>query len=585
MLFYAAEDYVLEVDGVGGLAGVDRRAMPELSPQPNRWLSSNHFDLVEGTMTDDWRERVDPATKKAGPVTHHRQIMFVRDAGAWIVTDRMASDRARDYRLLWPFRGDFEFNVGSKDIRDRVRTPSSDSHLKGYRPTADFAFDDTRKTIRTTSPHIPNLSIFHASDRPITVPEGDFVQHDWRFGNALCTGPRIPDAKDAVVASLLFPRRDADDELAEYRSVEAEGVTGFDAVTKGAHRFGYRASGQEPRALSIGDISIKGQSLLVATNPGDPTTRGVALDATSITVGREAHEVPGPDFAFERRDDGTVTFERIHRPMEMVRIAPGADRFTDSLRITLSHPEPDVTIHYTLDGSLPDLASSRYSEPITIDETTWVTAIAVRPGVKRLVDSTDSVHASIPHWAVYEKERLRKAAFRERPAAARPGLKAFSKETVQPISMLNFRSLPTARSGVASNLFDLSLRAGADPSSNYGLAYEGYLDVAESGIYEFHAPEEFVSAVVEAWYDLRLLIDGEEWYPATRRQNFGTWSVPLEAGSHRIKVQWVDQRPSMGSGLNRESFTRWHGIAPVLEISGPNLPRQPIPAASLWHEP
>jgi hypothetical protein len=588
MLFYSAEDYVLEVDGIGGLAGVDRRAMPELSPQPHRWVSSDHFDLVEGTMTDDSRQRLDPTTGRTetiGPVTHHRQIMFVRDAGAWIVTDRIAGDRSHDYRLLWPFRGDHEFNVGSKDIRDRLRTPPADSHLNGYRRSTDFEFDDTRKAIRTTSPHIPNLSILHASDRRVMVPDGDFVQHDWRFGNALCTGPRIAAVKDAVVASLLFPRKDADDELAEYTSVDAKGIAGFDAVTKQGHRFSYRASGQKPIALAIGDLAITGESLLLATNPGDVTTRGIALGAMKFIVNDVAHETPGPDFSFEHRSDGSVHCERIHRPLEMVRIAPGADRFIDSLRVTLSHPEPDVTIYYTLDGSLPDLTSPQYSEPIVIHDSTWVTAVAVRPGVVRLVDSTDSIRVSIPHWAIYEKEPLRRAQCRERPADARPGLKAVYKETVQPISMLNFRSLPTTQAGVASKVFDLSLRAGADPSSNYGLAYEGYLDVAERGIYEFHAPAEFVSAVVETWYDLRLLIDGEEWYPATRRQNFGSWSVPLDAGSHRIEVHWVDQRPSMGSGLNRESFQRWNGIAPVLEISGPDLPRQPIPAASLWHTP
>jgi hypothetical protein len=588
MLFYSAEDYVLEVDGIGGLAGIDRRAMPELSPQPNRWLSSDHFDLVEGAMTDDSRQRVDQATGKiepVGAVTHHRQIMFVRDAGAWIVTDRIAGDREHNYRLLWPFRGNFEFNVGSKDIRDRIRTVPVDSHLAGYRPTADFEFDDIRKTIRTTSTHIPNLSIFHASDRSLTVTAGDFVQHDWRFGNALCTGPRIDGSKDAVVASLLFPRRDTDDELAEYRSFEAEGIAGFDAATRGGQRFSYRAAGQEPRDLAIGGIQGTGLSLLVATNPGDPTIRGVALGVTHLVVDDVLQQAPGTDFTFERRDDGAIAFERIHRPMEMVHIAPGADSFTDTLRITLSHPEPDVAIHYTLDGTLPDLTSPQYSEPITIDDSAWITAIAVRPGVNRLFDSTDSIHASIPHWAVYEKQPLKKAAFQTRPPNARPGLRTFYKETIHPISMLNLQSLPTTREGTGTNLFDLSLREGADLSSNYGFVYDGYLDVAETGIYEFHAPEEFVSAVTEAWYDLRLFIDGEEWYPATRRQNFGTWSVPLEAGSHRIEVQWVDQRPSMGTGLNRTSFTRWHGTAPTLEISGPSLPRQPIPADAVWHRP
>ncbi len=590
MLFYSAHDYVLEVDGVGGVAETDIRAMPELVPQPNRFLSSEHFDFVEGSMTDNSRSHLDPQTgtsKPVGPVDHQRQILFVRDAGIWIVTDRFAGQRPHDYRLLWPFRGDFHFAKGSEDIRKRIRVAPENSYLHGYRPDQDFAFDTDNKIIRTVSPHIPNLSIYHTSNRTLSLPIGEFVQHNWRFGNALGTGPRIENATNAVLASLLFPRKDLDEDLTSFHPVEADGIAGFDALTQSGHRVAYRAAGQSAQRLSAGPVEVNGEALLISGRDGEPAFRGVALGVKSFALDGKPIAAPSANVSFQHQADGQLAFEAIHYPMEMVRIEPAADRFAERLTVTLSHPETDVDIRYTLDGSMPGIDSPLYTRPFEIDATTWVTAIAIRKGTTRLIDSTDSVTYSIPHWAIYEKEPYRKPAT-QRPATGQTGLHAVYKETSKPISMINFKGIKATREGAASTVFDLGLRAGSDPVSNYGFTYSGYVEVPEDGTYNFHAPEEFVSAVIFAWYDLRIFLNGEEWYPATRRQNFGTWSVPLKAGSHRIEIQWVDQRPSMGIVAGRPpsgSFSNFYDPAPVLEFSGPGIPRQPLPSHLLWHTP
>jgi hypothetical protein len=46
--------------------------------------------------------------------------------------------------------------------------------------------------------------------------------------------------------------------------------------------------------------------------------------------------------------------------------------YSSSVVLTLSHPEPDAAIHYTIDGSIPTTGSSAYTNPITIDTTTAV---------------------------------------------------------------------------------------------------------------------------------------------------------------------------------------------------------------------
>lgn len=53
--------------------------------------------------------------------------------------------------------------------------------------------------------------------------------------------------------------------------------------------------------------------------------------------------------------------------------------FQDSMEITITAPQ-NATIHYTLDGTLPTLTSPIYTQPITITQSTLVTAIALTTG-------------------------------------------------------------------------------------------------------------------------------------------------------------------------------------------------------------
>jgi hypothetical protein len=88
--------------------------------------------------------------------------------------------------------------------------------------------------------------------------------------------------------------------------------------------------------------------------------------------------------------------------------------------------------------------------------------------------------------------------------------------------------------------------------------------------------------VRDAGFDLRLWLGGEEWYPSTRWQNFGGWSVPLKKGLYPLRVFYTDQRGS-NMWVSGGGQAVWRGDKPEILVSGPGLSKQAIPANWLCH--
>ena len=147
--------------------------------------------------------------------------------------------------------------------------------------------------------------------------------------------------------------------------------------------------------------------------------------------------------------------------------------------------------------------------------------------------------------------------------------------------------LPAKSSGSVERLLDVGMRRTDGP---FAVRYSGYLDVPESGLYTFHAPKESVHNGCEPGYDLRVFVDGEEWRPGQMWHGLGLWSVPLAKGLHRFRVVFADARAKDIEHQRIDywwgypsPWVVWRGEAPVLEVAGPSLERQPVPAAWLKH--
>lgn len=62
-------------------------------------------------------------------------------------------------------------------------------------------------------------------------------------------------------------------------------------------------------------------------------------------------------------------------------ITPSGASFTNSVNVSLSTTTPGAQIYYTIDGSTPSAASTSYSSPFTVTNTTTVRAIAIKAGL------------------------------------------------------------------------------------------------------------------------------------------------------------------------------------------------------------
>lgn len=567
--------YPESYDGRRGLFGSHGERSAWQEPQPNRWHTSDRFDLAEGNLKIPFAEKFDdkPAVF-IDDVSHGRQVVYLRDAGAWIVTDRITAEKAHDFQLMWGFDADQINPPGwEKDWRNKNKAAEG-ANKKAY-SKEQITADPKAGAIRTENPDRPNLSIFHAASIPLRLTPGDIVQNnDSMFGNSYRTGPAFQTDKSAVVASLLYPRDTKAPDVASFQPVKISNGAGFDAVTPDGVKLEYRA-GLTPQDLAAGAVHARASTLLLSESK-EGKISGIALDCTSMTVAEAPVSLPTADFEFAMAKDGTVSFTPIYRPMAPVTILPERDVFLGSADVTFEHPAGDVEIRYTLDGSDPTLSSPLFAKPVRIDETTTVRAIAVRKGVEYLAPTTDSTLASIPASATFTKASGYWPAVEAK--GLKPGLAFQYFEDDWTLSLLKLPILTPVGSGVSPTWMDVS--AAKKSSTPYAFVYDGYLKVPQDGVYTIHAPWEFCDVGERAGYDIEISVDGHAWDPARRAHNYGNWSIPLAAGAHTLQVRYVDIRRGAEQARYESNF---QGEKPEILISGPNLPTQPVPSDWIFH--
>jgi hypothetical protein len=554
----------LRVDGQeqhfrDGFSGWDHRAVigkdgamvAWTDPAPWRWHASPRFDLSEGIYAG-------PYAKAIAGVSHGRVVLNVRQAGLWIVLDRVRGAAPHAYTLDW--------YLPIATGRDLVFTLDQ------------IAIDQAHASIITSRPKGPNVSVRHFAAQPLAFdqserhgdPKNGYHTHDM-----LRVGATWKADQASAVATAILARREGAADLAEARELRGRGTVGFDARTAAGLRVRFQAAEDGVATLDLGDATAQGEALLLVDGPGEERS-GIVLGATAFTLAGKRQALAAPDAEFALVG-GAVSSTPIRTPVANVRIEP-ADRngFAGSQAVTLACETPGAEIHYTLDGGEPGLASPVYRGPLTIAADTTVKARAIRQGTTALPGDMGCRVASLVARADFRALAPKPAV----DAKTAPGLR-YERFAGRWQDLLLVPDLgPAAASGRAERLFAPESLA---PGTVYAVRYRGFLDAPAEGVYTFHAPPEYYLINILAGYELRLAIDGEEWYPATSRHALGSWAVALKPGKHRFEVFYGDFRGDVAARRNGQGV--WTGEAPRLELSGPGIPRAPLPPAMLSAEP
>ncbi|MCX7010729.1 MAG: chitobiase/beta-hexosaminidase C-terminal domain-containing protein, partial [Kiritimatiellaeota bacterium] len=566
-------------------------------PIAGRWHTSAQFDLAEGVYEGAYEDRKGRgywSTFHTGAydmkrqqhalgllaVTNvqrqARQVFFVREPVCWIVVDRVQTPAQHTYEI--PF--ELYTPVDKLDWLRRAQTPLPKAEQR-------VTLDETKCEIRTDNPGFPKVAMHLFANGPLHL-EFDPKSHDLVHKD----GGEVRDAekewksnRPELHDTLAFVRRTfvkwsgagdqvlvtfittapADSNARAVWQITGEG-TRFTASAPDGAKIDFAAS-IKSTTLKAGIVTTEGDALLVV-QPKTGAARGRVLGERS------------GEFSF----DGQLKITReIFAPIKPVTFTPDVNVFCDHTEVAMNCATPGVEIRYTLDGSEPTLQSPRYEKPVRLTASTVVRARAMRPGAHAPGWAFDPGYAALPTRAVFTQQKLWPAA---PVAATQPGL-AWDYAEGQPFALVaNSALVPAQKTGITEKLLAVAMHTNG---SAFVARYRGFLVVPSDGVYTFHAPRELVIPDCDPGYDLRVLVDGAEWWPALRWHALGTWSRALAKGPHAFEVIFVDTRTVPYKHETWQNWPNlavlWKGVAPVLEISGPQLPRQTVPAAWLRRAP
>ena len=214
----------------------------------------------------------------------------------------------------------------------------------------------------------------------------------------------------------------------------------------------------------------------------------------------------------------------------------GKRLFSNVSTINLKAIEGNGTIHYTLDDSLPGKTSPIYSDPIEVKKTTTIRARFYR---------SDGVMSSVAE-STFSKAEPRKYGVRILNLGV-----SYKYYEGSWSSLPDFENLEVLKTGISDD-FNLTV---ADRTDGYALAFTGYIDIKEPGLYTFQTTSDDGSSLL---VDGQLIVDNDGIHaPITK-----SGEVELRKGWRKIEVFFFEG-----------------GVGEVLNVKykGPNMPLQDLP--------
>ncbi len=268
-----------------------------------RWHSSTRFDFMETDVTGPYKGndfRVDglslgerkqrkewQAPAPITDVTHRRQVHFLREAGCWVVTDRLHSTKPHDFTQSWCLGPEF----AEKEVEVNLAA----------------------KTIRTLQDKGPNLSLYQfgmpdlhyeryfgvRDDKRVLGWVGIMADKDkWLYTPSVNIHANWLSQGDRLLVTLMTPRPGAPERVTGVVDKSGEGVIGFDAVLPDGRPLAYRAVVNHA-SLEVAGACVDAESLLVVSEAKGRLT-GIVLGARTP----DGKPMARADYEFEMSGPG-----------------------------------------------------------------------------------------------------------------------------------------------------------------------------------------------------------------------------------------------------------------------------------------
>jgi hypothetical protein len=579
-------------------------------------------------------------------VSHQRQVFFVKDPGLWIVVDRLRSSQGHDYSLDWRLPT-AQLGTGDGKRKGKYAGKTFAPETIGVDEAQQTLITSASAMPNLAIRHFGPKLAFTTAREDTSIIANDYTGHYSMYDFWRVSGTWKSSGNDMLISLIEVRSADGASSIVSVETIgNAKTTRGFKALTSSGKNVSFMSAVNGSAELTIENIAIKGEALLLCQGKsvisnqlsviGNQSSEisGVALGCKQMISNGKTAEIPCADFEFmlnsltssvakamedrsniESKSKSEIppitdnrslitSFTPVYEPIQPVRIEPARNVITGEQPVTLTCATAGVELRYTLDGSEPTLHSTLYSGTVNVNNNVTVKARAFRStslttGRLRLDHVSASLagtHASVIAVANYvRQEPLAPLAALEDKRYS-PGIKADYFEGDWKDLVFSPEKLKPLKTQKVNLIFE---RCTPNVDKVFGWTYSGMLSIPEDGVYTFHAPLEMITSPQEPGYALRVCVGQEmlsnnrpsgrlnEWYPATTRHAYGTWSVALKKGLHPFKAIYVDYRADAVERLNHPGMrlnTIWDGTVPDMRITGPGIDKKPIPKEWLFSE-
>ncbi len=250
-------------------------SMPQQpDPIPARWLASESFDFAESKYESGY-QGLEVA------ITHERQIVFFREAGLFMVRDRLVAEGEHGYSQVWCFDKDYK--------EDQVLT------------------DEAGQRVLTRDSAGPNIALYHSGPSIRYTKfygQKEPQSRGWRDQDhrAVDVHASWRGTGTQQVLTVLYPCPGEAFDVENVEQMDRDGVTGISILRNDGSKIEGRSALDGGLPLEIGGVRILGEALFLYT-AADGTVSGLALGASEVGVDGKAQDLLARDFAFELTDE------------------------------------------------------------------------------------------------------------------------------------------------------------------------------------------------------------------------------------------------------------------------------------------